>query len=76
MMTVYTFGVIGKLPSGDYDYCGNIGNYTTENGKTEAILAIAEFLHRAPCDVFIEAENYVYFENPVGLYGNLKEENL
>jgi len=66
----YTFGVIGKV-HGNYGYCREIGNYVTEKSQREAILEIASFIHRAPCDVFIDAINDIYLEKPYGLYGAL-----
>lgn len=68
-MTAYIFGVIAKLPNGSYDYVSQVGTYTTDKPKDEAIIEIAKLLHRAPCDVFIDAENDSFFERPIGLYG-------
>jgi len=69
MKTAYTFGVIGKLPDGSYDYVSQVGTYTTDKPRDEAILEIAKLLHRAPCDVFVDAENDCFFDKPQGLYG-------
>lgn len=69
MKIAYTFGVIGKLPDGSYDYVSQVGTYVTNNVRDEAIIEIAKLLHRAPCDVFIDAENDSFFERPIGLYG-------
>ena len=71
-MTAYTFGVIGKLPDGSSNYVSQVGTYTTDKLKDEAILEISKLLHRAPCDIFIEAENDCYFEKPIVLYGEWK----
>lgn len=68
-MTAYTFGVIGKLPDGSYNYVSQVGTYTTDKPKDEAIIEISKLLHRAPCDVFLDAENDYFFEKPQGIYG-------
>lgn len=67
--TAYTFGVIAKLPDGLWNYVSQVGKYVTDKVRDEAILEIAELLHRAPCDIFIDAENDLFFKRPIGLYG-------
>lgn len=68
--TVYTFGAIAKTKSGNYEYCSQVGNYILNtNDIKEAVLEIAKVLHRAPCDIFIDAVNDAFFSTPVGLYG-------
>ena len=67
--TAYTFGVIAKIPDGTWTYVSQVGKYVTEKVRDEAILEIAKLLHRAPCAVFIDAENDSFFEKPIGLYG-------
>ena len=68
-MTAYTFGVIGKLPDGTWTYVSQVGKYVTNNVRDVAILEISKLLHRAPCDVFVDAENDCFFDKPQGLYG-------
>lgn len=70
--TAYTFGVIAKLPDGLWNYVSQVGKYVTDKVRDEAILEISELLHRAPCDVFIDAENDSFFKRPIGLYGEWK----
>ena len=67
--TAYTFGVIAKLPDGLWNYVSQVGKYVTDKARDEAILEISKLLHRAPCDVFIDAENDLFFKRPIGLYG-------
>lgn len=73
MKTAYTFGVIAKLSNGSYDYVSQVGKYVTGKARDEAILEIAKLLHRAPCDIFIDAINDCYLEKPIGLYGEWEE---
>lgn len=68
----YTFGAIAKTESGNYEYCSQVGTYIVNtNDIKDAVLEIAKVLHRAPCDIFIDAVNDEYFKIPVGLYGEL-----
>lgn len=70
--TIYTFGVYAKTSRGT-EYVSHVGNFELpEYGIGYAINKIAEILHRAPCDVFIEAINDCPLENPTGLYGKLE----
>lgn len=71
-MTAYTFGVIAKIPDGTWTYVSQVGTYVTNNIRDEAIIEIAKLLHRAPCDVFVDAENDSFFERPIGLYREWK----
>ena len=69
---IYSFGVIAKTSHGT-EYVPHIGNYVLpEWSIKDAIFSIAEIIHRAPCDVFIDAINYVELEKPTGLYGNME----
>lgn len=65
----YTFGVIAKIPDGTWTYVSQVGKYVTNNVRDEAIIEISKLLHRAACDVFVDAENDCFFEKPQGLYG-------
>lgn len=83
---VFTFGTYAKTTrNGHSQYVYEVGNFvmndstlngissnTAENRLIFAIESIANFIHCAPCDVFIEAINYQPLEKPVGLYGELE----
>lgn len=67
----YTFGAIAKTRTG-YEYCAQVGTYIVKTDDVkQAVLEIAKVLHRAPCDIFIDAVDDMYFKNPIGLYGEL-----
>lgn len=81
----FTFGTYAKTPIGYKQYVSDVGKFvvddcslngiadnTAENRMIFAIESIASTLHRAPCDVFIEAINDCPLENPTGLYGKLE----
>lgn len=70
----YTFGTYAKLRNGNFEYVSQVGTYvTSEDNSRHVILQIAKILHRAYCDIFIDAIDDVFMEKPVGFYGEKED---